>query len=318
MSVAVTIVIVCMNRMDNLRPCLESIRARVSVPHETLVVAYRFGKDNLEEAKKLFPDVVFIESNEVRGFSENNNLALKRARGEFCFVLNDDTELPSDVVGALVEDFSHLPQNASIVCPKLVNMDGSLQLCGRPPYPARNYVLQQWHLWKEPKDDTVGKTPLFGEVFKTSNISGAAFLIKTEVFKSLGGFDEKYFFTPEDIALSTLARNEGYGVYVDRAVSVVHKWRTTASAMSVAIRPASVRGSLMFFSGGSTCKYLCLALPVLLAEGAKYLKASVRCMLSPSCENKIKRDTFRSVCGAIFTRRTPKELFETNSKNKKI
>lgn len=312
MSVAVSIVIVCMNRMDNLRPCLESIRAQVSVSHEILVVAYRFSKENLEEAKRTFPEVVFIESNDIRGFSENNNLALRKAKGEFCFVLNDDTELHSDVIGSLVEDFSHLPKSAAILCPKLLNGDGSLQLCGRPPYPARNYALQQWHLWKEPKDDTVGKTPVFGEVFETSNISGAAFLIKTEVFKALGWFDEKYFFTPEDIALSTLARKKGYGVYVDRAVSVIHKWRTTASAMSVAIRPASVRGSLLFFGGGSVCRYFCLALPVFLAESAKFLKASVRCLFFPTRENKIKRDTFRSVCGAVWSRKTPKELFKTN------
>jgi len=305
-----------MNRPDNLRPCLESIRAQVEVSHETLVVAYRFERNSLEELKKDFPEVVFMESNEIRGFSENNNLALRVAKGEFCFVLNDDTELHSDVPGSLVEDFRHLPQNAAIVCPKLLNADGSLQLCGRPPYPAHHYVLMQCHLYREPKDDTVGKIPVFGEVFETSNICGAAFLIKTDVFRSLGWFDESYFFTPEDIALSSLARRRGYGVFVDRAVSVTHKWRTTASSMSVAVRPASVRGSLLFFSGGSSLKYFCLSLPVFLAESAKLLKASLRCVFSPTRENRIKRDTFRSVCGAVFSRKIPKQLFILNTQNR--
>lgn len=55
--------------------------------YETLVVAYLFSKENLEKVKHDFPWVTFIESNEIRGFSENNNLALRQAKGKFCFVL---------------------------------------------------------------------------------------------------------------------------------------------------------------------------------------------------------------------------------------
>ena len=239
----VSIVIVCMNRMDNLYPCLEGVRAHTGVPYECFVVAYRFSPENLARAQADFPWVRWVVSDEIRGFSENNNLALRQAQGRYCFVLNDDTEIREDVIGALVRDFEQLPQDAAIVSPRLLNADGSLQLCGRPPYPARYYVLQQWHLHKEPIDDTAGGAPLFGEVFRTSNITGAAFLIKTDVFRGLGWFDETYFFTPEDIALSTLARKKGYGVYVDRAVSLTHKWRTTATRISPAIPPAVVRGS---------------------------------------------------------------------------
>ena len=306
----VSIVIVCMDRLDNLYPCLRSLRAHTSaVSYETLVVAYRFSGDNLAKVRADFPWVEFIESRQTRGFSENNNLALRRARGRFCFILNDDTELREDVIGALVADFGRLPEDAAIVTPRLVNADLSLQLCGRPPYPARNYVLQQWHLYSEPKDDTAGKTPVTGQLFRTSNISGAAFLIKTDVFRSLGWFDERYFFTPEDIALSTLARRRGCGVYVDAAVAVVHKWRTTAGRLSPAVRPAAVRGSMIFFSGGSPLKYFALALGVWTAEFSKYIKAALRCRLRPSEQNRIKALTFRNICRSIFTRRSPKEIF---------
>lgn len=304
--------IVCMNRLDNLYPCLESIRRHAALPCETFVVAYRFSEENLSSAMADFPEVEFIRSDEVRGFSENNNLALRRARGRFCLVLNDDAELRPGVLETLAADFDRLPPDAAIVCPRLVNADGSLQLCGRPPYPAMHYVLQQWHLWREPIDDTLGKEPVFGSVFRTSNISGAAFLIRTDVFRGLGWFDERYFFTPEDIALSTLARDRGYGVYVDRSVEVMHKWRTTASAMSVAVRPAAVRGSLIFFSRGSSLRYFCMALSVWLAEAAKFVKASLRCLVHPTGDNRVKRETFRSVCACVFSRRSPKDLFVAN------
>ena len=309
--VDVSVIIVCMNRPDNLYPCLESLRAHSEgVSVETLVVAYMYEKTALDKARQDFPDVKFIVNDEISGFSKNNNIALRQARGRYCFVLNDDTQMLEDVLAPLVADMERLPGDAAIVSPRLLNADGSLQLLGRPAYPARNYVLQQWHLYSEPKDNVSGETPLFGEVFRTHNITGAAFLIKTDVFRELGWFDERFFFTPEDIALSTLAESKGYGVYVDAGVSLVHKWRTTASRMMEATRPAAVRGSLMHFSGFGTGRYLLLAAAVWPAEFGKRLKAWAVSVVSPSKENLSTLRVHRNITRSIFTRRTPEQIFK--------
>jgi len=313
--VDVSIIIVCMNRPDNLYPCLESIRrTTVKVTYEVLVVAYMYDPEGLARAREDFPWVTFIESNEIRGFSENNNLALKQVRGRYCFVLNDDTELPGPTVDCLVEDFGALPEGTAIVSPTLLNADGSLQLCGRPPYPARHYVLQQWHLFKEPTDSTVGQEPAATvggrRLFRTWGITGAAFLIPTELFRELGWFDERFFFTPEDIALASLACRKGYGLYVDTTAQVVHKWRTTASRIMGAIRPAAVRGSLMHFSDFRSGKYLLLAVPVWLAEFAKRTKAAVVQAVRPSPRHRLELQTYRNITRSIFTHRTPKEIFK--------
>ena len=311
----VSIVIVCMNRTDNLYPCLDSIRQFNSVRCEILVVAYLFDNQRLLEAQEKYPEVRFISSGQTRGFSENNNLALRQAKGRYCFILNDDTLFTCDVLKRLVSDIQALPQDAAIVSPKLLNADFSLQLCGRPDYPWYNYLLQQWHLYSEKKDDTLGKTPVTGSVFRTSNICGAAFLIRTDVFRELGWFDETYFFTPEDIALSTLARSRGYGVYVDSEASIIHKARTTASRLSCAVRPAAVKGSLIFFASGSKTKEIILKLGVWLAESLKRTKAYWVAKVHPSPENRIKHLTFRNISRSIFSSLSPKELFIKYSKD---
>ena len=313
-GITVSIVIVCMNRTDNLYPCLESIRKFNSVNCEILVVAYLFDRKKLAQAREDFPEVRFIDSRQTRGFSENNNLALRQARGRYCFILNDDTLFTCDALKSLVEDMEALPRDAAIVSPKLLNSDMSLQLCGRPDYPWYNYLLQQWHLYSEKKDDTAGKRPVLGSVYSTVNICGAAFLIKTEVFRELGWFDERYFFTPEDIALSTLARSRGYGVYVDSAVSIIHKARTTASALSSAVRPAAVKGSLIFFASGRKTRGFFLKLGVWLAESSKRLKAYWTAKVHPSPENRIKHQTFKNISRSIFSSLSPKELFIKYSK----
>lgn len=298
-----------MNRPDNLYPCLESIRRHTTVSYECLVVAYLYNKEALARAREDFPWVRFIESDEVRGFSENNNLALREAKGRFCFVLNDDTEFHEPVIDTLLADFDALPEDAAIVSPKLLNADGSLQLCGRPPYPAYRYALQQWHLYSEPIDNVSGKTPLCRQLYRSWNITGACFLIKRDVFEKLGWFDERYFFTPEDLALGTLACEKGYSLWVDAAVAITHKWKTTASRISTAVRPAAIKGSLIFFGRSSRGAKFALSLCVWLAEYTKYLKACLRCRLHPSPENELKRQVFRKNSREVFSRLTPKQIF---------
>jgi len=306
----VSIVIVCMNRPDNLYPCLDSIRDNTSVPYETLVVAYLFSEENLLDARERYPWVTFIESNELRGFSENNNLALRQAKGSFCFVVNDDVEFSSPVIDTLLKDLETLPENAAIISPRILNRDGSLQLCGRPPYPAYRYALQQWHLYREPIDNVRGRKPVFGSVFETFNITGACFLIKTEAFRQLGFFDERYFFTPEDIALSTLALEKGWGVYVDSGICITHKWKATASRIGHIIRPAAIKGSLIFFGRSGKAARFALSLAVWCAEFTKRIKARIRFTIRPTEVNKRKYLTFRNITREIFSSRTPKQIVE--------
>ena len=87
----VSVIIVCMNRPDLLYPCLEGIRVHTTVSHEVLVVAYLFSEDNLARLRADWPEVQVVESRELRGFSENNDLALRKAAGKYCFIVNDDT-----------------------------------------------------------------------------------------------------------------------------------------------------------------------------------------------------------------------------------
>lgn len=244
----VSIVIVCMNNMTNLYRCLNSIKKYTSVTYETIVVAYLFSQGNLEKVKQDFPWVVFVESNEIRGFSENNNLALQKAKGEYCFIVNDDTEIRMPVIDILVETIKILPKQAAIVSPTLVGPDGRVQVCGVPPINWKTSLLEKMHLWNRNKQKQyVNKKG----VFKTYNIIGAAFLIKTEIFRNVGWFDERFFFCPEDIALSTTLNKKGYECYVNNDAKIIHYEGMSSKSMSLiqtATKPAARRGSIIFFT----------------------------------------------------------------------
>lgn len=309
MNIDVSIVIVCMNNLKNLYPCLESIRKYTTVSYETLVVAYLFSKENLEKVKNDFPWVTFIESNEIRGFSENNNLALRQAKGKYCFVLNDDTEMKIDVVGGLVKTIESLPEKVAIVSPVTIFPDGRIQVCGRPPMDWKKVILAKMHLWNEKQSKWVNNKG----VFKSYNIIGAAFLIKTDVFREVGWFDEYYFFCPEDIALSTRLNKTGYECWVNADIRLIHYEGMSGKSLSMircATAPASRKGNMVFFSNGNKLVYLItgVLLNILTTISALYHYCRSLTESRPNMNYVLMKSEINAL-KSTFSSKTPKELF---------
>ena len=302
----VSVVIVCMDRPDLLYPCLEGIRAHTSVSYEVWVVAYLFSPEHLAALKADWPEVKVVESRELRGFSENNNLALRQVTGEYCFIVNDDTLMSMPVIDSLVADFDRLPADAAIVSPKIVFPDGRVQTCGRAPWTAWRYVKHYLHL----VDETVPSAwSMKKGLFRTWTVNGACFLIKTAVFRAAGWFDETYTFTPEDIAIGHKVNQMGYSVWADADVSITHLAGGTVSRLEAAIKPTRVRGALQFYSGGNPVKYALLGGFVWCTEALRRLKYLFADKSDPSSRAAIMDATARNVMRSVFTRRSSKEVF---------
>ena len=317
----VSVVIVCMGDPTvHLYACLDSLFAQNRTPLEVWVVAYLMQAEHREALAARYPAIHIIESREVRGFAENNNLALRKIDSEYCFVVNDDTLQSMPVVDLLLEDFAKLPENAAAVQPKIVFGDGRVQTCGRTPWTAWRYAKHYLHLVDEGRTEgALGPTseekyfscgcsknhfssdiatPTHDhELLQTYTLNGACFLIKTAVFRKMGWFDERYFFTPEDIALGHALNNAGYSVWVHPEVCITHLAGGSVSAMEQAIKPARVRGSLIFYG-----EPLALKLFIWSVELARYVKNSLLC-------REQNRKTARNVMKTVFSKQTPKEIF---------
>ncbi len=302
----VSVVIVCMDRLDLLNPCLESIRAHNRTELEIWVVAYRFSEGNLERLKADWPAVHIVESRELRGFSENNNLALRQVTGDYCFIVNDDTRMRMPVIDRLLTDFGRLPADAAVVSPKIVFPDGRVQTNGRAPWTAWRYVKHYLHL----VDETVPTPWSMKEgLFRTWTVNGACFLVRTDVFRQAGWFDETYTFTPEDIAIGHKINEMGYTVWSDADVEITHLAGGTVSRMEAAIKPTRVRGALQFYSGGSLLKYALLGAFVWSVEAFRRLKYLFADRSDPQSHAAIMYATSGNVMRSVFTRRTAKEIF---------
>ena len=311
-EVEVSVVIVCMNNLINLFPCLQSIITQTQKnDYEIFVIAYLFSGRNLELLKSKYPDVIIIENSEIAGFSENNNLALRQAQGKYCFVLNDDTIMDMPVIDLLVESFKKEPR-ASFMSPKTVYGDGRLQSCGRPPINIGTYLLSALKMWKEQK--TRSKYINQVGIFQSYNVTGAAFMVKSLVLKELGYFDESYFFCPEDIALSTLANKKGYKCFVNESVTLVHLEGGTAKNLQSATYLAALKGMTMFL--GNTFFKKMLIHGIIFSEFSFKL---IYWFFNISAQNR--KSNLEKCCNSLkvlFLNDAPKEIFSRHYYNIKF
>lgn len=259
-KIDVSIVIVCMNNYGQLKDCLDSIMAYTKKSsYEVLLVAYFFSHENLDRLHEEYPWVKVVVSDEIRGFSANNNLALRQAQGRYCFVLNDDTYMTMPVIDMLVERMDS-NQNIALLSPQIVSPNGNIQYTGIPPITWVDWLLILYKLKKEAVED--GQYVRHEGFFKTYNILGAAFMIHTDIFREMGFFDERYFFGPEDKALSTLLNKKGYECWVDTDVKLFHLGGQTGGTQSrtvCATRPANRKGCLIMYSENKWYRYAAMA-----------------------------------------------------------
>lgn len=326
----VSVVIVSMNRPDILFPCLDSLRSgNEECILETLVVAYQFTPENLALMAEKYPWVTIVPSDGIRGFAENNNLALRCVKGRFCFILNDDTIVPPHAVHSLMEDFRGLPEDAAALSPAIRFPDGRLQTCGRGPWNSWRYALHYLHLVDESRPSRWNvvssgsrETGVEKSLFQTYTLNGACFLIRTDIFRQAGWFNPRYFFTPEDIALGHVLNGLGYSVWADPSVSITHIAGGSVSTMEQAIKPARVRGSLLFYG-----EPLWLRLFIWFYEALRFLKHTVVLWISPRTsqdepaisggdrkvagaqKSEIMRQTALNVMRTVFSTLSPKEIF---------
>jgi GT2 family glycosyltransferase len=117
-----SIVIPTLNRLDTLLPCLDSIGRHTAVPHEVIVYANACTDETARQLEAR-PTVVPMLDSDNRFFTEAVNAGIARARGQYVFLLNDDTLLRRDDWFPFYRSQLELDPRIGVVGPYWKNID---------------------------------------------------------------------------------------------------------------------------------------------------------------------------------------------------
>lgn len=179
-----------------------------------------------EEIAKI-EGVTLIRNNTNLGFGGGHNAVINEISSKYHAVINPDIELNCDVLAHLVEV---LEQNGDVamVAPKIIGSDGTEQ-CLPKRHPTFKYLFlgrlaRLGGVFKKIRTEYTMEKEAFENLTDIEFCSGCFFLIRTDVFKKIGGFDKRYFMYMEDADLSREVQKYGRVVF-DPRVSVGHLWK---------------------------------------------------------------------------------------------
>jgi GT2 family glycosyltransferase/2-polyprenyl-3-methyl-5-hydroxy-6-metoxy-1,4-benzoquinol methylase len=196
------------------RACLASIAAhRPAVPFEVLVVDDA-SPDRTAELVAASPGVRLISSERNVGFVAACNLGASQSRGAYLLFLNNDTEVTPGALDTLVGGADSDDQ-IGLVGAMLVYPDGRLQESG-------GIIWADGTGWNYGRNQDAHAAQ-FQVRRDVDYCSGAAILVRRELFERVNGFDRRY--APayyEDTDLAFAIRAAGYRTIVEPRAVVVH------------------------------------------------------------------------------------------------
>jgi N-acetylglucosaminyl-diphospho-decaprenol L-rhamnosyltransferase len=204
-----------------LRYCLDSIaRERAAVPFETEVLvldnASRDGSAGAARAHGATTEVIALEQR--RGKGENDTTLLRRARGRYALLLNEDSELEPGTTMALHDALDGEPEAAMAGATLLAHDGTEKPSAWRFPGPGAALLTA---LWLHGRFVVQSRG---NEIRDVDWVQSSALLVRRGAADAVGYFDPAFFVFSDEVDLCRRLRDAGWRIlYVPHARAVSHE-----------------------------------------------------------------------------------------------
>lgn len=173
--------------------------------------------DSFNFLKENFPDLHFIDNKKNLGFAEGNNKALEysiKSGFRYSFLLNSDTEVEEDFIQPLL-NYLNKNEHVGAVQPAIYWMHKREKLWNGPSYFNPYFGITYSKNKNKPSKES--------KITKPDWLTGCAMMIRNDVLKESGLFNERFFLYYEDVDLSFRIRKTGYELHYLPDVKVYHE-----------------------------------------------------------------------------------------------
>ncbi|MES1160894.1 MAG: glycosyltransferase family 2 protein, partial [Bacteroidota bacterium] len=223
----ISIVTLTWNQTEVTCQFLESTRNLTYKNYEILVCDMGSNIDPTAQINAAsYPNTRVLRSEKNLGFTGGNNWGMRQAKGDFVFIVNNDTEVTPELLDVLVEPFFE-DSTIGVTCPKIrfYQQPDMIQYAGFNPIntlTGRTTAVGS-------KEIDKGQCDVSGY---THGAHGCAMLVSREIIEKIGMFPENFFIYYEEWDWSARILKAGYHIYYQAKGLIYHKESITMGKQS--------------------------------------------------------------------------------------
>jgi GT2 family glycosyltransferase len=218
----VSIIIPHWNGIDVLSECIDSLKGSTFDSFEIIVSDNASSDGSQAWIVENHPDVILLENDNNYGYAGGCNRGVNVAKGEFILFLNNDTIQNPNWLDPLIDRMKG-DESIAAIQPKILNYynrkifdyaggsGGHLDLFCFPFARGRVFLNQEEDLGQ------------YDNAKRCFWASGTAMIVRKDLFKAAGKFDETFFAHMEEIDLCWRFQAMGYEVWAEPRSVVYHK-----------------------------------------------------------------------------------------------
>lgn len=237
----VAIIVVNWNRKELTGKCLESLKM-TSYPNYKLVLVDNGSTDgSIRYLKKIYPKMHILKLKENKGYTEGTNTgweyALNKLGADYiCAMDNDILTIQKEWLDLLIEEMEKSPKRG----------------VGSGKHTFEDGRLQQPFFEADKKDHYKMDNGKYDFVKEVTGFCGPCILIKKEVIKNIGYYDENYFYGPNDADFCFRAKKNGYSLLYNGLSKSIHVGSVSGKSQNdVIFREQAYGMMLLEFRWGS-------------------------------------------------------------------
>jgi len=233
----VSIIILTYNSEKYIEELLKSLEDFGN--NQEIIIVDNDSKDQTVKLAKKFGHLKVYETGRNLGFAKGINYGAEKAKGDYLLFINPDAVFKKGNLNDLVSVFEE-NEKVGVVGGKLIDYQGNSEKSAGKFFNFFETIMLALGLDEKFK---LRFSP--DKITEVDFVSGGFMIVESNIFKKMGGFDEKFFMYVEDMELCYRVRKSGREVYFSPNVVISHAGQGSSNKTFAIVN--IYKGVLYFF-----------------------------------------------------------------------
>ena len=231
MSIDLSVCIVAYRNYDDIICALESLfkytspslSKKIYIVDNSCYIENQMQREFVNRITQ-FSEVEYYDSGKNLGFGQGHNYILDKIESKYHCIMNPDIVFCEDAFMPIVS-YLDSNQDTGMVIPNIVDEDGKRQMVYREEPTVADMFIRMFckNIFRKRFKKHTLQYEDFSKPFQVPFGQGSFLVIRTELFKDLGGFDDNFFMYLEDADLCKRVNAISKLMYIPDP-TIIHKW----------------------------------------------------------------------------------------------